>query len=68
MACSVVLAEAVGNPGDRRRNQIVVNGQPAVTAHLQGDPFGVAVLDVRRDSSAAITAFGDPTLVDRVAA
>ena len=64
-ACSRILASAVGSPGDWRMDRTIANGQPAVTAHLQGEPFGVAVLDVRRDGIAGITVFGDPALVDR---
>jgi hypothetical protein len=34
---------------------------------LRGQPFGVAVLDVRRDGIAGITVFGDPALAERFA-
>ncbi len=64
-ACSHVLSSAVGNPGDWRMERTIANGQPAVAAHLQGQPFGVAVLDVRRDGIAGITVFGDPALTER---
>ncbi|MFD0737431.1 RNA polymerase subunit sigma-70 [Planotetraspora mira] len=64
-ACSRVLAEAVGSPGDWRMDRSVANGQPAVAAYLRGQPFGVAVLDVRHDGIAGITVFGDPALVER---
>ncbi|HEX3921491.1 MAG TPA: hypothetical protein VHY31_04340 [Streptosporangiaceae bacterium] len=40
---------------------------PAVAAYLRGQPFGVAVLDVRRDGIAGITVFGDPALAERFA-
>ena len=63
--CSLVLGGAVGDPSDWRMERTVANGQPAVVAHLQGQPFGVAVLDVRRDGIAGITVFGDPALVER---
>jgi RNA polymerase sigma-70 factor (ECF subfamily) len=63
--CSPVLSGAVGNPGDWRMERTISNGQPAVAAHLQGQPFGVAVLDVRRDGIAGITVFSDPALVER---
>jgi RNA polymerase sigma-70 factor (TIGR02960 family) len=66
LACVQVLAAAVGHPGDWQMRRTVVNGQPAVAAHLQGEPFGVAVLDTRRNGIAAITVFGDPALVDRL--
>jgi RNA polymerase sigma-70 factor (ECF subfamily) len=64
-ACSRVLAGAVGEPGDWRMDRTIANGQPAVVAHLRGQPFGVAVLDTRRDGIAAITVFGDPALAGR---
>ncbi len=67
-ACSLVLTSAVGNPGDWRMIRAVANGQPAVAAYLHGQPFGVAVLDTRRDGIAGITVFGDPALVDRFTA
>jgi len=66
--CSRVFATAVGRPGDWRMNRLIVNGQPAVAAYLQGQPFGIAVLDVRRDGIAGVTVFGDPTLVQRITA
>ena len=65
VACSRVLDEAVGSPGDWRMDRLVANGQPAVAAYLHGRPFGVAVLDIRRDAIAGITVFGDPALVER---
>jgi RNA polymerase sigma-70 factor (TIGR02960 family) len=63
--CSRVFASAVGSPGDWRMDRVVANGQPAVAAYLRGEPFGVAVLDVRRDGIARVTVFGDPALVPR---
>jgi RNA polymerase sigma-70 factor (TIGR02960 family) len=66
-ACTRVLAEAVGRAGDWRMDRMAANGQPAVRAFRHGQPFGVAVLDVRRDAIAAITVFGDPALVERFA-
>jgi RNA polymerase sigma-70 factor (ECF subfamily) len=63
--CTPVLTGAVGDPGDWRMQRTVANGQPAVAAYLQGEPFGVAVLDVRRDGIAGISVFGDPALVER---
>jgi RNA polymerase sigma-70 factor (ECF subfamily) len=63
--CSRVLADAVGRPGDWRMDPVVANGQPAVVVHWHGQPFGVAVLDVRRDAIAGISVFGDPSLVER---
>jgi RNA polymerase sigma-70 factor (ECF subfamily) len=65
VACSRVLDEAAGSPGDWRMDRTVANGQPAATAYLHGQPFGVAVLDIRRDAIAGITVFGDPALVER---
>jgi RNA polymerase sigma-70 factor (ECF subfamily) len=43
----------------------VANGQPAVVAYLHGQPFGVALLDVRRDGIAGISVFEDAGLVGR---
>jgi RNA polymerase sigma-70 factor (TIGR02960 family) len=63
--CAVVLASAMGKPGDWRMDRAVANGQPAVAAYLHGQPFGIAVLDVRRDRIAGITVFGEPALVER---
>jgi RNA polymerase sigma-70 factor (TIGR02960 family) len=63
--CSHVFTSAVGNPGSWRMDRIVANGQPAVAAYLQGQPFGIAVLDARRDGIAGVTVFGDPALVER---
>jgi RNA polymerase sigma-70 factor, ECF subfamily len=65
--CSPILAMAVGHPGDWRMDRMIVNGQPGVTAHLHGQPYGVAVLDVRRDGIAGVTVFNDPVLVHRLA-
>jgi RNA polymerase sigma-70 factor (TIGR02960 family) len=63
--CTRVFASAVGSAGDWRMERTVANGQPAVAAYRHGEPFGVAVLDVRRDGIAAVTVFGDPALVAR---
>ncbi|PKV97148.1 RNA polymerase sigma-70 factor (ECF subfamily) [Amycolatopsis echigonensis] len=64
--CSQVFAAAVGSPGDWRMDRAVVNGQPAAVVRWQGKPFGVAVLDVRRDGIAGVTVFDDPALVERI--
>ena len=48
-------------------DRTVANGQPAVAAYLRGQPFGIAVLDVRRDGAAGITVFGGPALAERFA-
>ena len=66
--CSRVFATAVGHPGDWRMDRVIVNGQPGVAAYLHGQPFGIAVLDVRRDGIAGVTVFGDPALVRRITA
>jgi RNA polymerase sigma-70 factor (ECF subfamily) len=66
-ACVRVITGAVGGRGDWRMVPTVANGQPAVAAYLHGQPFGIAVLDVRRDGIAGITVFGDPALVERFA-
>jgi RNA polymerase sigma-70 factor (TIGR02960 family) len=63
--CSRVFAAGAGDRGDWRMERMVANGQPAVRACMHGQPFGVAVLDVRRDGIAGVTVFGDPGLVDR---
>jgi len=65
--CSRVLTRAVGGPGDWRMIPTVVNGQPAAVAYLRGEPFGIAVLDVRADGLRGITVFGDAALVARLA-
>lgn len=64
-SCAQVLIDAAGSPGDWRMSPTIANGQPAVAAYLQGEPFGVALLDTRHDGIAAITVFGYPPLVDR---
>ncbi|GAA3919122.1 RNA polymerase sigma factor [Amorphoplanes auranticolor] len=64
-ACSQVLRSAVGDPGDWRMERTIANGQPAVAAHLHRQPYGIAVLDVRRGGIAGITVFSDPALVER---
>ena len=64
-SCAQVLIDAAGSPGDWSMSRTIANGQPAVAAYLQGEPFGVALLDTRHDGIAAITVFGDPALVDR---
>ena len=66
-ACSRVLADAVGRPGEWRMDRLIANGQPAVAAFRHGQPFGIAVLDVRQDAIAGITVFGDPALAERFA-
>ncbi|WP_084216262.1 RNA polymerase subunit sigma-70 [Pseudonocardia spinosispora] len=63
--CSPVLAGAVGNPGDWRLLPTIANGQPAAEVYLHGQPYGLTVLDVRRDGIADITVFTDPALVKR---
>jgi len=65
VTCSRVLAASVGIPGDWRMERTIANGQHAVAAYWRGQPFGVAVLDIRRDVIAGITVFGDPALVAR---
>jgi RNA polymerase sigma-70 factor (ECF subfamily) len=64
-SCLRVLRPAVGRPGDWRMTRTVANAQPAVLAYLQEKPFGVAVLDTRRNGIAGITVFGEPSLVHR---
>ncbi len=64
-ACSGVFAAAVGRPGDWSMIPTMANGQPAVQAFQYGQPFGISVLDVRRDGIAGVTVFGSPDLVPR---
>jgi RNA polymerase sigma-70 factor (ECF subfamily) len=63
--CVPVLADAVGAPGDWRMEPVGANGQPAAVAYFQGEPFGVAVLDVASGGLRGIVAFADPGLVAR---
>jgi RNA polymerase sigma-70 factor (ECF subfamily) len=60
-ACAPVLRDAVG-AGVWRLRDVVLNGQPAALAHVDGSPYGAAVLDIRRDGIAAVTVFADPAL------
>ncbi|GAA5201234.1 sigma-70 family RNA polymerase sigma factor [Microbacterium jejuense] len=64
VACVAVLRSAAV-PGEWRMRPVVANGQPAAVAHRSGDPYGVAVLDVRADGIARITVFADASLVAR---
>jgi RNA polymerase sigma-70 factor, ECF subfamily len=66
--CAQVFAAAVGQPGDWRMDPVVANGQPAVLVYWHGQPYGVAVVDVRLGGIAGVTAFGDPALAGRFAA
>lgn len=67
-ACSAVLAAAVRRPGEWAMRATAANGAPGVTVHRRDAPWGIAVLDVRRDGIAGITVFADPTLVERFVA
>ncbi len=53
----------MGKPGDWRMEPTIANGQPAAVTYLSGRPYGLAVLDIRRDGIAAVTVFDDPALV-----
>ncbi|WP_454854104.1 hypothetical protein [Promicromonospora soli] len=55
---------AVGEPGTWRMEPTVANGRPAAVAR-GGEPYGLAVLDIRQDGIAAVTVFDDPELVAR---
>ncbi|MFD6177536.1 MULTISPECIES: RNA polymerase subunit sigma-70 [unclassified Isoptericola] len=66
--CAAVLHAAAREPGGWRMGRAVANGQPAAVVHRRGKPYGVAVLDARRDGIAGITVFADPDLVDAFAA
>ncbi|WP_205855954.1 RNA polymerase subunit sigma-70 [Phytoactinopolyspora endophytica] len=63
--CRHVLQAAVGKPGDWRMEPTIANGQSAAVAYQNGEPYGMAVLDIRRDGLAAVTVFNDPELVAR---
>ena len=65
VACAPVFQAAVGKPGTWRMAPTVANGQPAAVAYREGEPYGLTVLDVRRDGIAAVTVFDDPDLVAR---
>jgi RNA polymerase sigma-70 factor (ECF subfamily) len=58
-------AQALGEPGDWRMTPAPANGQPAVVAHLRGEPYAVAVLTVRGDRLARIAVFSDPAVITR---
>jgi RNA polymerase sigma-70 factor, ECF subfamily len=65
-ACSRVLGAAVGCLAIGGWTASSRMGSPvAVAAYLHALPFGVAVLDVRRNGIAGITVFVDPALVER---
>lgn len=64
-SCERVLRSAV--VGAWRMERIVANGQPGVVAYRDGEPLGVAVLDVRVDGIAGITVFAQTRLVGRFA-
>jgi RNA polymerase sigma-70 factor (ECF subfamily) len=63
--CAPVFQAAVGEPGTWRMEPTVANGQPAAVVYGNGEPYGLAVLDVRRDGIAAVTVFNGPELVER---
>lgn len=64
-SCLRILRTAVGRPGRWRMTRTVANAEPAVLAYFDEKPFGVAVLDTRRDGIAGITVFEEPSLVHR---
>ncbi len=63
--CVPVFQEAMGEAGDWRMVLTVANGQPAAIAYRKDAPYGLAVLDVRRDGIAGVTVFDGPELVER---
>lgn len=65
VGCAPVFQAAVGEPGDWRMEPTIANGQPAAVAYHNGGPYGLTVLDIRRDGIAAVTVFDDPELVAR---
>jgi RNA polymerase sigma-70 factor, ECF subfamily len=58
-------AQALGEPGDWRMTPVRANGQPAVIAYLQGEPYAVAVLTVAGERLGRIAVFADPAVVTR---
>lgn len=64
-ACVPVFQAAAGEPGDWRMEPTIANGQSAVVAYQYGEPYGIAVLDIRRDGIAGVTVFHEPGLVQR---
>lgn len=58
-------AQALGEPGDWRMTPAPANGQPAVVAYLQGEPYAVAVLTVTGDRLGRIAVFADPAVINR---
>ena len=65
--CVAFAAPFLGSPGDWRMVPTGANGQPAAVSWFRGEPFGLAVLTPAEDGIAAITVFGDPGLVARLA-
>jgi RNA polymerase sigma-70 factor, ECF subfamily len=63
--CLAFLAPVPGAPGDWRMVPTSANGQPAVLAYRDGEPYGVAVLTTAADGIAGITVFGDAGLIER---
>ena len=57
--------QALGEPGDWRMVPTSANGQPAVVAYLQGEPYAVAVLTVRGGGLGRIAVFADPAVLTR---
>lgn len=66
-ACAPVFAAAVGRPGDWSMRPVVANGQPAAVVDWKGSPYGIAVLDVRRDGIARVSVFEGATLASSFA-
>jgi RNA polymerase sigma-70 factor (TIGR02960 family) len=66
-ACLPVFTAGLGRPGEWRMEPVVANGQPAVRVHRHGRPYGIAVLDVRRDGLAGVAVFDGAGLVARFA-
>ncbi|MFC0625832.1 RNA polymerase subunit sigma-70 [Kribbella deserti] len=61
--CVPYLANVIGQPGDWRMVPTRANGQPAVVSYYRGEPFGLAVLDIRVDGLKGIAVFAGSDLV-----
>lgn len=63
-----MATHVLGSPGHWRMLPTHANGQPAVAAYTRSSddsyqPYGIVVLETRREGVSGITAFGEPALV-----
>jgi RNA polymerase sigma-70 factor (ECF subfamily) len=68
--CLAYLARVTGSPGYWRMLPTSFNGQPAAVAYLRDSDgmhraFGIGLLTATHTHITRITAFGDPTMVDK---